>query len=234
MRRLTLFLFVLVVGPLVWLLITHPNTPLPRAWNPTEPLRVDDPVTPLSVFKLDWIAEDGAACFAALRQAGAAVTQLPDLEQSPVCHIRDRVSLRGIGEIVMDPLETRCGTALRLVMWLRHSVEPAATRVFDQPVARLRHLSSYNCRAIRTPSGAGASMSTHATADAVDIAGVDLADGTQLSLIRDWGAGADRHDFWRAARDGGCVWFETALGPEYNRLHADHFHFQSSGWGTCR
>jgi hypothetical protein len=37
-----------------------------------------------------------------------------------------------------------------------------------------------------------------------------------------------------AVRDSACVWFKTALGPEFNDLHKDHFHLQSRGFGTCR
>jgi hypothetical protein len=31
-----------------------------------------------------------------------------------------------------------------------------------------------------------------------------------------------------------CRWFPLVLGPDYNNLHADHFHLQVRGWGFCR
>jgi len=77
-------------------------------------------------------------------------------------------------------------------------------------------------------------MSTHATADAIDISGFDLADGTRVRLRADWGGVGAKSAFLRAVRDGACDWFDLTLSPDYNILHADHFHLQSRGWGLCR
>ncbi len=46
--------------------LVHPDTPLPREWNPTVPLRISDPVTPLTGWKLNRAAADQAQCLAAL------------------------------------------------------------------------------------------------------------------------------------------------------------------------
>ena len=77
-------------------------------------------------------------------------------------------------------------------------------------------------------------MSTHATADAIDIAGFDLVDGTRIRLRTDWQEDGPKADFLRAVRDGACDLFDLTLSPDYNQLHADHFHLQSRGWGLCR
>lgn len=135
---------------------------------------------------------------------------------------------------MLRPLETSCAIALRLAMWEHHTVQPAAAAQFGVAVTRLRHQSSYNCRPIRTTSGDGQRLSTHATAEAIDIAGVTLADGRQLELRGNWDGTSPEAQFFRTLRDGGCDWFVTVLGPEFNALHADHFHMQSVGWGTCR
>ena len=87
---------------------------------------------------------------------------------------------------------------------------------------------------MRTASGPSNRMSTHATADAIDISGFRLANGTQIRLIADWGAASPKSAFLRSVRDGACDWFKMILSPDYNRLHADHFHLQSRGWGLCR
>jgi len=55
-----------------------------------------------------------------------------------------------------------------------------------------------------------------------------------MTLIGGWDGAPEEQAFLRAARDGACRWFATTLGPDYNALHADHFHLQSRGWGTCR
>ena len=218
-----------------YLLLTHPQTPLPRAWNPVEPLRVVDPVTPFTGWKLSRALADDGQCFSTLTEAGAVFQRMDDLEVSAQCHIRPRISLSQLGIARLAPVETRCQTALRLAMWERHGLVPALEAEGNgRRLTEIAHISSYNCRPIRTSAGTGRRMSTHATADAIDIAGFSFSDGTRLRLLDDWN-GSDRDaDFLRAARDSACDWFGSVLGPDYNRLHANHFHFQNRGWGTCR
>lgn len=213
--------------------LVHPETPLPRAWNPTQPLRVSDPVTPITYWKLNRTASDGASCMAALDSA-ASWQPLADFEVSDQCHIRDRVDLRSVGLARMNTVETRCAIALRLAMWERHSLQPAAQAVFGADLTGIDHFGSYSCRTMRISAGRTARMSTHATADAIDIAGFRFSDGRSLRLIDDWTGDTSAARFLRAARDGACDWFNLTLSPDYNRLHADHFHLQSTGWGLCR
>jgi len=77
-------------------------------------------------------------------------------------------------------------------------------------------------------------MSLHATAEAIDIGGFELTNGRRISLLADWNGEQDAQSFLREAKNGACKWFATTLGPDYNSLHADHFHLQSRGWGLCR
>lgn len=214
-------------------MLVHPDTPLPRAWNPTVPLRISDPVTPLTEWKLDRAAANQAQCLATL-DGFASLRPLDPLEDSEQCFISDRVDLSGVGDARLSPIETRCAIALRLAMWEKHSVQPAAARFLDTSVTAIDHIGSYNCRAIRTSAGPSPRMSTHATADAIDISGFLLADGERIRLIADWESSGRRAAFLRAVRDGACDWFSLTLSPDYNRLHADHFHLQSRGRGLCR
>ncbi len=101
-------------------------------------------------------------------------------------------------------------------------------------VSRLRHVGSYNCRQMRTAQGENSGWSSHATADAIDIIGVQLSDGRSLTLLSDWGDNDPEAEFLRRIWRGGCDWFRVVLGPDFNRLHADHFHLQGPGWGYCR
>ncbi|SFS19584.1 extensin-like domain-containing protein [Yoonia litorea] len=218
----------------VYLLLTHPQTPLPSAWNPTTPLQVSDAVTPLTSWKLDRTAKNYAACLATMDAAGRVAAMSP-LEESEQCFIRDRVNVSAVGSARVDPLETRCAIALRLAMWEEHSLQPAALTHLGSRVSAIRHFGSYSCRQIRTPRGTSSRMSTHATANAIDISGFDLENGRRIRLVKDWdGDSAAAADFLRQVRDGACDWFELTLSPDYNRLHADHFHLQSRGWGGCR
>ncbi|WP_299619307.1 extensin family protein [uncultured Tateyamaria sp.] len=227
---LTIALMALAGGAL---LIYATDTPLPDEWNPIKPLVISDPVTPLTAAKMQRALRDGPSCRAALA-TGATFDAMDDLVTSPQCGIADRVRLTAIGGAGLSPVETRCQTALRLAMWQAHGIEPAAQRHFGQGIARIHHASSYNCRQIRTTSGNSGRMSTHATANAIDISGVTLDDGRRLNLLDGWPAADARAPFFRDLRDSACMWFRLTLGPDYNRLHADHFHLQHTGWGLCR
>jgi hypothetical protein len=102
--------------------------------------------------------------------------------------------------------------------------------VFGANVKAIRHIGSYNCRRI-----AGSERwSTHSTASAIDVSGFDLTDGTSFRLQRVWADDDAKAQFLRRVRDSSCDWFGTSLGPDYNAAHADHFHLQNNGWGTCR
>lgn len=231
---LSLFLFWGCVFWGGWQLLTNPNAGLPREWNPLEPLHISDPVTPFTGFKLDRAARAGETCRAALETGFVSYRLMEDITRSPQCGIQNRVSLQGVGGAGLKPVETSCGIALRMAMWEQHTLAPAATDILGAQISSIDHLSSYNCREIRTLGGSGGRMSTHATAEAIDITGFRFKDGQNIQLLADWNGDDLEAEFLRAARDGACTWFETTLGPDFNSLHADHFHLQSRGWGTCR
>lgn len=223
-------LFILVIAFLLGsAVLRHPDTPLPPRWNVLEPLKVSDPVTPLTNWKLDWATSDPKLCIQIMQSAGR-ITAMEDLEVDENCGIQGRVRLKRVGTANIGPLETSCATALRLAMWEEHGVQPIAQDVLGAGVKTIRHVGSYNCRAI-----AGTRRwSTHSTASAIDITGFDLTDGTRIRLLSDWDDDDATARFLRQVRDASCEWFGTTLGPEYNAAHADHFHLQNKGWGTCR
>ncbi|MEM9788565.1 MAG: extensin family protein [Pseudomonadota bacterium] len=232
-RGLVAFSFVGLLGFAGYQLLVHPDTPLPPEWNPTRPLVVGQPVTALTAWKLNRAQASTGACLAAV-DGFASLQVMSDLQDNAQCGIEGRVSLRSVGDTRMTPLETRCAIALRMAMWERHGLQPAARDILGTTLARVDQAGSYNCRTIRTTAGPSSRMSTHATADAIDITGFSFADGRQISLLRDWDGNGPDAAFLRAARDSACDWFRVTLSPDYNALHADHFHLQSTGWGLCR
>ncbi len=215
----------------IWQLCVHPQSPLPREWNPTKRLYVDDPVNLLTSWKLDAAASDPLLCKEVLTDAKVRFDDLPDRIVSDVCYIKGQVRLRRVGKSRLVPVETTCAVALRTAMWEKHGLQPAAEIHLGARINGIAHFSSYNCRQIRTSAGNARRMSLHATAEALDVSGFALSDGRGLIMKRDW---EREKAFFTAARDSACDWFKTTLGPEYNALHADHFHLQSRGWGTCR
>ncbi|MEL6608759.1 MAG: extensin family protein [Pseudomonadota bacterium] len=212
--------------------LMHPDTPLPDAWNPTQPFAVADDITPLTDWKLRALLATPGACVEATSKA-ADIAPRPPLEAGEQCFIRDRVRVASVGSADVRDFETTCHIALKLALWERHVLRPAALEIFGQDLREIRHFDSYNCRRIRTSRGVSDRWSTHATARAVDVSGFVLTDGTLIDLRQHWDDDGDRGVFLRRAQQGACDIFGLVLGPEYNALHADHFHIQLDGQG-CR
>lgn len=233
LRRAGLFLFIFAVGFGGWFLLRHPDTPLPKGWNPLEPLRTSDAFTPLTEWKLRRTLASRELCRAALADASQA-TPMDDFVKDKKCHIKNRVKLSRVGQAALTPVETTCNTALRMAMWEAHGIQPAAERHLKEPITKISHFSSYNCRAMRTGMADPTRMSSHATASAIDISGFTRKSGKLVDLKRDWQGDDAEALFLRDVNEAACMWFRVTLGPRYNALHADHFHLQGPGWGLCR
>lgn len=229
-------LFRLAGAALLWAIVwgaINPTRALPPGWNPLAPLQVTEPVTLFTNWRLERALKTPEACIKAV-SAAADIGMLDDFEASDQCHIRSRVDLAGVGRARINSVETTCAIALRMAMWEQHSLQPAAADLLDTTVTGIDQIGSYDCREVRTISSASDRMSTHATAEAIDIAGFQFADGTATRLIDDWNADDSKAQFLRRARNGACDWFQRTLSPDYNTLHADHLHLQSRGWGACK
>lgn len=206
---------------------------------PWTPLDLSQPVGMFTGRKLAVLGNDAAQCRALLTRAGVRYTALPPRRDGPQCGYTDGVRLieggaRRIGFAPRD-LGVACPVAAALAMWEWNVVQPAAQARFGSPVAEIEHFGSYNCR--RMYGRESGSWSEHATADAVDIAGFRLADGTRITVARDW-RDPRKGAFLREVRDGACKLFATTLSPDYNAAHADHLHLDQAqrgmGWRACR
>ncbi|MEZ5835930.1 MAG: extensin family protein [Geminicoccaceae bacterium] len=129
----------------------------------------------------------------------------------------------------MSPaLTTSCALALA---WLdfEPTIEALALRHLDSRVTVVQHYGSYNCRPM---SGNRRRMSLHASARAIDIAGFVLADGREISVKRDWNAGAAGR-FLHAFANAACERFGVVLTPSHDRDHHDHVHIDIGPWRLC-
>jgi len=215
---------------------------IPERFNPWAPLDVAAEPDWLTGYKLARARRDPARCLAALANTGMQYDPLPDRVTGPGCGFENAVRLRGAGVRLGTAPSLSCPMALSFFMWERHALQPAARRHFGQPVVAIDHLGSYACRNINRGEGAvpGASRSRHATADALDVAGLTLANGRRISVQRDWepagsNAAADPDALLlRDAHQGGCRFFDGVLGPAYNAAHRDHLHFETGGFSMCR
>ncbi len=230
----SIIVFLFLVGSAGYVLLSHPKSPLPDHWNPMRDLTLTAPVTPVTKYQMNRALADEAQCRATLSEAGVAFSVMEDLVVDQNCGISGRGELSHLVSAQVGGVETRCTTALRLAMWEHHVVQPAAQELLGTQVRALRHLGSYNCRRMRTAQGENSGWSSHATADSIDIIGVELTDGRRLGLLQDWSAPGPEAAFLQWIGKGACDWFRVVLGPNFNRLHADHFHLQGPGWGYCR
>jgi hypothetical protein len=185
--------------------------------------------------------EGGEECKALLRRAGVRYAALPTRSGGGRCGYSDavRVEPGGALEIGYRPtgLGTSCPVAAALALWEWNIVQPAALRRFGSKVETIDHFGSYSCR--RIYGRAQSDWSEHSTANAVDVAGFRLADGTRISVVNDWKGGGGKAAFLREVRDGACKLFATVLSPDYNAAHRDHLHLDeaargSFGWRACR
>lgn len=208
---------------------------------PWTPLSLNAPVGIFTGRKLVSLGTDAARCHGLLDRAGVRFEVAPKVTGKEGCGFADGVRLRtgGAREIAYRPakLSTSCRVAAGMVLWEWHVVQPAAQRHFGQSVASIDHLGSYSCR--RMYGRADGNWSEHSTANAVDIAGFRLADGTRINVLEDWKGAAKKAAFLRDVRDGACGLFATTLSPDYNAAHRDHFHFDQAnrgamGWRACR
>lgn len=187
--------------------------------------------------KITGLTQDAPRCRALLQAAGVRFTPLPPRTGPDGCGYADGVALRDGGARAIHyapaPLDTSCAVAAALSVWEWDVVQPAAIRHFGRPVTRIDHYGSYSCR--RIYGRATGRWSEHSTADAVDIAGFRLVDGTRITVARDWQGDKAKAAFLHDVRDGACRLFATTLSPDYNAAHADHLHLDQAtrgmGWG---
>ena len=199
---------------------------------------------PIGLFtgrKLAGLTDDFPRCRALLRAAGVRYDVLAPVKRGERCGYSDglRFAEGGSRRIGFRPgrLGVSCPVAAALAMWEWNVVQPAAQKHFGQEVAAIEHLGSYSCR--RMYGRSEGDWSEHATADALDVAGFRLADGTRIRVLGDWDAGGANAAFLHEVRDGACRLFSTVLSPDYNAAHRDHLHLDQAergelGWRACR
>jgi hypothetical protein len=203
---------------------------VPRRYDPfATPDLVERP-GPFIDWQLRVVDLNARLCVAAMRRAGLATPLLPDEARGANCKLVDTLTLSKLSASRIATEKTRCNIAARLYMWERHVVQPAAKRLFNEPVTEIMHFGSFSCRTI---SGSHR-MSEHASANAFDIAGFKLKSGKIISLRKHWQGASAEATFLREARDGACDYFNLVLSPDYNQAHADHFHVDMGRWSRCR
>lgn len=150
------------------------------------------------------------------------------------CGIENAVRVRSVSGISLSQQATiDCGTAKALKRWVDKGMKPAIGD-YRGGVKQLRVAAHYACRGRNNQ--AGARISEHGKGRAIDIAGFVMRDGTEITILNDW----DRRDtgaILRKMHKRACGIFGTVLGPQSDRFHQDHFHFDTARYRSgayCR
>jgi hypothetical protein len=172
-------------------------------------------------------------CHVALAREGAGFRVLPDRTFGGGCTALGAVQLTEIGTPVTNLGAMRCPLARAFAQWVRESVQPEAERRLGSAVRRIESFGTYACRPVN--GQAGARLSEHAFANAVDVAAFVLADGRRVTVLDGWnGDGEDARAFLRAVHRAGCQRFSVGLGPDSDAFHRNHLHFDLGRGPYCR
>jgi hypothetical protein len=205
---------------------------LPNAWNPWAVLDVQQAPNLLTAYKLSRLRDDPELCRRSLQTSTLRVKSQADSPPDTNCPLHNVWRVEGGQARVSSSFLASCPLAVAYALFEVHSLQPAAQRVFGQPVTQVDHLGSFACRNVYHRKQGR--LSQHATANALDISGFRLKDGQRIVLLNDWQGEGDKARFLRQVHDGACDSFSTVLGPDYNAAHRNHFHLDMGGWQVCR
>ncbi|MGY4568665.1 hypothetical protein ACVWY5_001735 [Bradyrhizobium sp. USDA 3256] len=164
-----------------------------------------------------------SACRQALTEEIAIAPSIPDIHGAGGCGGEDLVRLEAIvlpdrRKVAVKPAAIlRCKMAAAVADWIRTDIAPLAQSL-GGGISNLDNFDSFECRGRNRV--AGAQLSEHGRANALDVRAFGLADGKSISLT-------DR-SVPRTLREtvlhSVCARFSTVLGPGSDWYHEDHIH----------
>ena len=135
-----------------------------------------------------------------------------------------QMSAANNGRVTLRPSALlRCNMIPAVERWMHYVALPAARRHYGSDLTEVKVAASYACRPINGQRGN--KLSEHGHANAIDISNFTLADGRKIAVKTGWWGNPVDRAFLRDLHRGACREFTTVLGPNYNRAHHDHFHF---------
>lgn len=226
----SLNIFMLALGAYLayWLIERY----LPYQYNPLKPVVINDAPNFLTSLKIELLKYNSDVCFNVLEKSSLEFERIADRDTGDDCGIYNAALLTQSGVSYGEDITLSCSASVALAIWQQHDLQPLAEQIFGQRVIRVHHYGTYSCRNINNSSTGRRSQ--HAYANAIDIAGFRLADGSEISILNDWGESTDKGIFLAAIHRSACQRFSTVLGPNYNNLHRDHFHFDQGDASICR
>ena len=163
---------------------------------------------------------------------GTKINAIPG--RIPGCGISNPVRVTSVDGVKLTVAATiNCDAARALKKWVAQSVKPTVGKT-GGGVSSLRVVAHYSCRTRNNQPGAR--ISEHGKGNAIDIAAINLKNGTALTVLNGW---RDRSQgkILKRVHAQACGTFGTVLGPNADRFHQDHFHFDVArhrGGSYCR
>ena len=164
-----------------------------------------------------------SACRLALTEEIAIAPSVPDIKGPGGCGGEDLVRLEAVvladkRKVAVKPAAIlRCKMATAIADWIRSDIVPIAAGLGSQ-LSDLDNFDSYECRGRNRI--AGALLSEHGRANALDVRAFRLANGKSIYLTDRTVARELRESVLHSA----CARFSTVLGPGSDWYHEDHIH----------
>jgi hypothetical protein len=178
-----------------------------------------------------------SACQRRLGVEVAAFRVLPPITGPGECAAEDVILLEKVVEkdgrtiAIAPPATLRCPMAEAVVHWLRDDVA-AVARDLGAQLKSVAVDTSFECRSRNRI--AGAKLSEHGRANAIDLRGFTLANGKSFTFTD---AAADKGARERL-RQSACARFTTVLGPGSDGYHESHVHLDAierrGGYRMCQ
>jgi hypothetical protein len=168
-------------------------------------------------------AAQPSACRLALTEEVAIAPSVPDIHGPGGCGGDDLVRLEAVvlpdkQHVPLTPAAIlRCGMATAIADWVRTDVAPLANGL-GSPLKGLDNFDSYECRSFNRI--AGAHLSEHGRANALDVRAFKLADGRSIALTDRTVPRELRENVLHSV----CARFSTVLGPGSDGYHEEHIH----------
>ncbi len=137
------------------------------------------------------------------------------------------------GVKLSTPAVMTCDTAKALEKWVDKGLKKSV-RSFGGGAREIKVAAGYSCRTRNNRPGA--KISEHGKGKAIDISAIRLKNGESISVLKDWNNGKKGRMLKKMHKQA-CGPFGTVLGPNADRYHKDHFHFDTAkhrGGAYCR
>jgi hypothetical protein len=178
-----------------------------------------------------------SACRLALTEAIAIAPSIPAITGPGSCGGDDLVRLEAVvlsdkRHVAVKPAAIlRCTMAAALADWIRTDIAPFAQSL-GTSISDLDNFDSFECRGRNRV--AGAKLSEHGRANALDVRALKFANGQSLSLTDRTVAREQRETVLHSV----CARFTTVLGPGSDWYHEDHIHLdlaeRRGGYRICQ